>query len=236
MILKHCYKNFNRVFFEKSRIPIEELRHIWQLCDVTRDGALNLAEFTAAMHLVVLRRNHMPLPVVLPRYLHPNVLQQQSFFTQVSKQEIPAADLLILGDDNDENNTVVNAIANTESISLAQNEHDESLKTLSTSSQVCDDIFNYLYLCNFYICKKVSITSGQCGLTAPDKQSGESQTISPKISPTQEQTITHSPPSQSIMISNSLNSSAKNKECSEWVTVSVDILLNNSKHVILHTT
>lgn len=60
-----------RVFFEKSRIPVDELRHIWQLCDVTRDGALSLAEFTAAMHLVVLRRNAIPLPPVLPLCLDP---------------------------------------------------------------------------------------------------------------------------------------------------------------------
>ncbi|XP_058445856.1 ralBP1-associated Eps domain-containing protein 2 [Malaya genurostris] len=64
-----------RVFFEKSRIPIEELRHIWQMCDVTRDGALNLAEFTAAMHLVVLRRNNIPVPAALPACLMPNLLQ-----------------------------------------------------------------------------------------------------------------------------------------------------------------
>lgn len=55
-----------RVFFEKSRIPIKELRHIWQLCDVTKDGALNLNEFIAAMHLVVLRRNNICLPPALP--------------------------------------------------------------------------------------------------------------------------------------------------------------------------
>ncbi|XP_053691509.1 ralBP1-associated Eps domain-containing protein 2 [Sabethes cyaneus] len=64
-----------RVFFEKSRIPIEELRHIWQMCDVTRDGALNLAEFTAAMHLVVLRRNNIPVPSTLPACLMPSLLQ-----------------------------------------------------------------------------------------------------------------------------------------------------------------
>ncbi|XP_055544652.1 ralBP1-associated Eps domain-containing protein 1 [Wyeomyia smithii] len=64
-----------RVFFEKSRIPIEELRHIWQMCDVTRDGALNLAEFTAAMHLVVLRRNNIPVPSTLPGCLMPSLLQ-----------------------------------------------------------------------------------------------------------------------------------------------------------------
>uniref|UniRef100_A0A182PPP1 EF-hand domain-containing protein n=1 Tax=Anopheles epiroticus TaxID=199890 RepID=A0A182PPP1_9DIPT len=64
-----------RVFFEKSRIPIDELRHIWQMCDVTRDGALNLAEFTAAMHLVVLRRNNIPVPATLPPCLMPTLLQ-----------------------------------------------------------------------------------------------------------------------------------------------------------------
>lgn len=68
-----------RVFFEKSRIPIEELRHIWQMCDVTRDGALNLAEFTAAMHLVVLRRNNIPVPATLPPCLMPTLLQHSLF-------------------------------------------------------------------------------------------------------------------------------------------------------------
>ncbi|XP_063990261.1 ralBP1-associated Eps domain-containing protein 1 isoform X4 [Diachasmimorpha longicaudata] len=58
-----------RTFFEKSRLPVAELRRIWQLADVTRDGALSLAEFYVAMHLVVLRRNHVPLPDVLPASL-----------------------------------------------------------------------------------------------------------------------------------------------------------------------
>lgn len=67
-----------RVFFEKSRIAVDELRHIWQLCDVTRDGALSLAEFTAAMHLVVLRRNGIPVPSVLPACLNPRVSEHIS--------------------------------------------------------------------------------------------------------------------------------------------------------------
>lgn len=58
-----------RTFFEKSRLPVAELRRIWQLADITRDGALSLQEFYVAMHLVVLRRNHVPLPDVLPPYL-----------------------------------------------------------------------------------------------------------------------------------------------------------------------
>ncbi|XP_065358527.1 uncharacterized protein Reps isoform X2 [Calliphora vicina] len=96
-----------RVFFEKSRIPVEELRHIWQLCDVTRDGALSLAEFTAAMHLVVLRRNNIPLPATLPVCLHPNVLQHTAMGSSqmASQADPPEADLLHLDDDDEEDNT-----------------------------------------------------------------------------------------------------------------------------------
>lgn len=61
-----------RMFFEKSRLPVAELRKIWQLADVTKDGALSLQEFNTAMHLVVLRRNHIPLPQVLPPELTPD--------------------------------------------------------------------------------------------------------------------------------------------------------------------
>lgn len=60
-----------RMFFEKSRLPVHELRKIWQLADVTKDGALSLQEFNTAMHLVVLRRNHIELPDVLPLQLVP---------------------------------------------------------------------------------------------------------------------------------------------------------------------
>nr|XP_043067378.1 ralBP1-associated Eps domain-containing protein 1 isoform X1 [Drosophila bipectinata] len=102
-----------RVFFEKSRIPVEELRHIWQLCDVTRDGALSLSEFTAAMHLVVLRRNNIPLPTSLPHCLHPNVLQVGvtggsgvgSSSATSQPQEPPEADLLHLNDDEEDDHT-----------------------------------------------------------------------------------------------------------------------------------
>lgn len=37
-----------------------------QLSDITRDGALSLAEFKIAMHLVVLKRNGIALPSALP--------------------------------------------------------------------------------------------------------------------------------------------------------------------------
>jgi len=60
-----------KAFFEKSRLPIAELSHIWQLSDVTKDGALSLNEFCTAMHLVVLRRNNIALPKQLPASLDP---------------------------------------------------------------------------------------------------------------------------------------------------------------------
>jgi len=58
-------------FFEKSRLPQQELAKIWQLSDVNRDGALSLDEFCIAMHLVVLRRNDIELPEDLPTALIP---------------------------------------------------------------------------------------------------------------------------------------------------------------------
>ncbi|KAK9885327.1 hypothetical protein WA026_010827 [Henosepilachna vigintioctopunctata] len=60
-----------RTFFEKSRLPVQTLRKIWQLADVTKDGALSLQEFMTAMHLVVLKRNHIEIPDTLPPGLIP---------------------------------------------------------------------------------------------------------------------------------------------------------------------
>lgn len=77
---------------------MDQLRHIWQLCDVTRDGALDLAEFTAAMHLVVLRRNNIPIPSALPTCLQPQFLYKSLGLPQ---KEAPEADLLQLESDND---------------------------------------------------------------------------------------------------------------------------------------
>ncbi len=88
-----------KVFFEKSRIPVDELRRIWQLTDVTRDGALDVAEFTAAMHLVVLRRNNIPIPSSLPTCLQPSVLCKTLGLPQ--KEAPIEADLLQLESDND---------------------------------------------------------------------------------------------------------------------------------------
>lgn len=52
-------------------MPTSELSQIWNLSDVNHDGALSLAEFSTAMHLVVLRLNGFPLPDELPPQLQP---------------------------------------------------------------------------------------------------------------------------------------------------------------------
>ncbi|KAM4770810.1 ralBP1-associated Eps domain-containing protein 1 [Rhinophrynus dorsalis] len=61
-------------FFTKSKLPIPELSHIWQLSDFDKDGALTLDEFCAAFHLVVARKNGYDLPEKLPESLMPKLI------------------------------------------------------------------------------------------------------------------------------------------------------------------
>lgn len=101
-----------------------------------------MSEFTAAMHLVVLRRNNIPLPAVLPACLHPTALQHVSLCSQAPPQEPPEADLLHLDDDDDEDktdNTIIGSKidSNKTANSRVINEKNVmNLSTLSTSSQV----------------------------------------------------------------------------------------------------
>ncbi|XP_006892466.1 PREDICTED: ralBP1-associated Eps domain-containing protein 2 isoform X2 [Elephantulus edwardii] len=62
-------------FFTKSKLSIPELSYIWELSDADCDGALTLAEFCAAFHLIVARKNGYPLPEGLPPTLQPEYLQ-----------------------------------------------------------------------------------------------------------------------------------------------------------------
>uniref|UniRef100_A0A1B0CMD9 Putative ral-gtpase effector ralbp1 n=1 Tax=Lutzomyia longipalpis TaxID=7200 RepID=A0A1B0CMD9_LUTLO len=138
-----------RMFFEKSRIPVEELRHIWQLCDVTRDGALSLEEFTAAMHLVVLRRNNIPLPHNLPPCLmlssgggsttaSTTAATDKEGTTQIfgqsnTSKNPPEADLLHLNDDDNEDDGDGDGDKENESASLV---------TLASGSSPIANILN----------------------------------------------------------------------------------------------
>ncbi|XP_075709089.1 ralBP1-associated Eps domain-containing protein 2 isoform X2 [Rhinoderma darwinii] len=64
-----------RNFFTKSKLPIPELSHIWDLSDVDCDGALTLSEFFAAFHLIVARKNGYDLPDTLPKTLLSEILK-----------------------------------------------------------------------------------------------------------------------------------------------------------------
>ncbi|KAM4547922.1 ralBP1-associated Eps domain-containing protein 2 isoform 2-T2 [Odontesthes bonariensis] len=66
-----------KTFFTKSKLPIPELSHIWELSDVDRDGALTFSEFCIAFHLIVARKNGYPLPDSLPPTLQPGFLQHE---------------------------------------------------------------------------------------------------------------------------------------------------------------
>ncbi|XP_059057873.1 ralBP1-associated Eps domain-containing protein 1 [Achroia grisella] len=81
-----------KLFFEKSRLSVPDLRKIWQLSDITKDGKLTLEEFSIAMHLIVLRRNNIPVPDVLPACLVPKVDSRFS-------QQAVTTDLVDLGSD-----------------------------------------------------------------------------------------------------------------------------------------
>lgn len=61
---------------------------------MTKDGALNLPEFAAAMHLVVLRRYNIPLPPILPECLIPS----NNFYESTQPAE---GNLLHLDDDKE---------------------------------------------------------------------------------------------------------------------------------------
>lgn len=71
--LSNTKSSIYRLFFEKSRLSVSDLRKIWQLSDINKDGLLTLEEFSIAMHLIVLRRNNIPVPETLPTCLVPRV-------------------------------------------------------------------------------------------------------------------------------------------------------------------
>uniref|UniRef100_A0AAV2L275 Uncharacterized protein n=1 Tax=Knipowitschia caucasica TaxID=637954 RepID=A0AAV2L275_KNICA len=75
-------------FFTKSKLPIPELSHIWELSDVDRDGALTFSEFCTAFHLIVARKNGYPLPESLPPPLRP-VQEREEEDEEEEEEEVP---------------------------------------------------------------------------------------------------------------------------------------------------
>lgn len=62
-------------FFLKSKLPNEELIHIWELSDIDRDGRLTKLEFSLAFHFTSARRNNFPLPEQIPNQLYNDLIE-----------------------------------------------------------------------------------------------------------------------------------------------------------------
>ena len=60
-----------RPVLERSNLPVDVLRHVWNLSDIDRDGCLDADEFAVAMHLARESTNGKQLPASLPRELIP---------------------------------------------------------------------------------------------------------------------------------------------------------------------
>lgn len=60
-----------RPVLERSNLPVDTLRRVWQLSDVDKDGQLDADEFALAMHLVRLNVGGQALPDALPADLVP---------------------------------------------------------------------------------------------------------------------------------------------------------------------
>lgn len=70
---------------ESTQVAADELLKIWHMCDVDKDGCLNMGEFVCALHLASKRRNGAPLPPGLPP-------EMMAIASQVSPPKIvPAA-------------------------------------------------------------------------------------------------------------------------------------------------
>lgn len=56
-------------FLLLSKLPPQDLGHIWALSDTDSDGKLNVNEFSIACKLISLRLKNIPIPNALPSTL-----------------------------------------------------------------------------------------------------------------------------------------------------------------------
>eukprot|EP00921_Rhytidocystis_pertsovi_P014344 GHVQ01023278.1.p1 GENE.GHVQ01023278.1~~GHVQ01023278.1.p1 ORF type:complete len:283 (-),score=29.21 GHVQ01023278.1:167-1015(-) len=62
----------------KSKLPSSVLHRIWNLADVTRDGHLDLYEYSLARHFIEMKLEDLDLPATLPSALLPDAVHQMT--------------------------------------------------------------------------------------------------------------------------------------------------------------
>ncbi|VDK88125.1 unnamed protein product [Litomosoides sigmodontis] len=90
-------------FFKRSGLNREKLSKIWSLSDVNEDGYLDLNEFSAAMHLIVLHiKGNIPIPDVIPFEISPPIMPRRDAISTAddvnSKQGIESRTANIMQD------------------------------------------------------------------------------------------------------------------------------------------
>lgn len=136
LILGTIAKNF----FTKSKLPIPELSHIWELSDVDRDGALTFSEFCTAFHLIVARKNGYPLPESLPPTLRPGFTQQDEDIPDTPESAEPLivfedAELRLNQMDRGIRERLQAGLTSTQEIKEESCPQDVGVKRLTTSQQ-----------------------------------------------------------------------------------------------------
>ncbi|CAJ0588763.1 unnamed protein product [Cylicocyclus nassatus] len=81
-------------FFKRSGLDNEVLSKIWSLSDVNEDGWLDINEFSAAMHLIVLKvKGHVEIPLSLPSCIRPPMTPPRAS-SQVQNSPVATASAL----------------------------------------------------------------------------------------------------------------------------------------------
>ena len=112
-------------FFLKSKLPNDELIHIWELSDIDRDGRLTKLEFSLAFHFTSARRNNFPLPEQIPNQLYNDLIGKNLRVDRSAKNDHYSENDYIEQPDNKDDE-------NWETFS------EKSFSTVSTGFQVLD--------------------------------------------------------------------------------------------------